>query len=227
MKRYSAVFLALIVLLSGAAIWAAFRYDAPLRQSIVLSQGKNWKKTDDYKFHSAVRKYGDWPWLMLAGGIGLAVAVALRNREWQRILIAAMLASTVAGIIANTSRLTTGRTRPNLDPKIEQGFYGPWNEGRLTIGDRAYNSFPSGHTATAFGFAGVIFFASPWIGIGALILASLVASSSIMIGAHHISDVVVAMILSLVVAWFVWRWVARHGDRLARLVLQKIPRRQK
>jgi membrane-associated phospholipid phosphatase len=205
-----------LLVFATAAIGIAFRLDVPVRQAVVSSQGKHWKKSDERKFHAAVRVYGDWPWLMLYAGAGLLVAWKLRNRDWQRILAAAMLASTLSGIAANASRLTTGRTRPNAGPQIEQGFYGPWKEGRTTIGDRAYNSFPSGHTATAFGLAWVIVFARPWLGIGALVLAGLVGWSSIIMGAHHPSDVVVSIFLSLVIARFTWKWVEKDGERLVR-----------
>ncbi len=227
MKKHRLIILTLLLIVSAVAIWGSFRFDAPLRQAVVASQGKGWKKTPDYQFHSNVRRYGDWPWLMLAGGIGLLTAWKLKSREWLRILAAAMIASTVAGILINASRLTTGRTRPRESPKIANGFYGPWHEGRLTIGVPAYNSFPSGHTATAFGFAGVVFFACPWIGIGALVLASVVGCSSIMMGTHHLSDVVVSIILSLVVAWFIWKWMREHGDETLNRLRQKFLRRPK
>ena len=163
---------------------------------MIQTQGKGWKKTDDFRFKTGVRKFGDWPWLMLAGAIGIAFAWKLKSREWMRIVAAAMIASTLAGLLANTSRVTSGRTRPRESPAIPQGFYGPWREGRLTIGDPPFNSFPSGHTATAFAFSGVIFFARPcWV--GAMALAGLIAWSSIMVGAHHLSDVVVSICISL------------------------------
>jgi membrane-associated phospholipid phosphatase len=219
--------LLLLLACSAVAIGTAFRFDVPVRAAVVKSQGKQWKKSDEQKFHAAVRVYGDWPWLMLYGGIGLGVAWKLRNRDWQRILAAAMLASTLAGIVANASRLSTGRTRPNAGSKIEQGFYGPWKDGRTTIGDRAYNSFPSGHTATAFGLAWVIVFARPWLGIGALILAGLVGWSSIIMGAHHPSDVVVSIFLSLGVSWFTWKWVEKNGDRVAQQAGQWWKRRRR
>lgn len=202
-----------IFLLASVAVGAAFRSDIPVRAEVVKSQGKDWRKTAEGRFHAAVRVYGDWPWLMVYGGIGLAVAWRLRNRDWQRILAAAMLASTLSGILVNGSRLTTGRTRPYVT-KVEQGFYGPWKDGRTTIGTHAFNSFPSGHTATAFGLAWVLLFARPFLGIGALALASLVGWSSIMMGAHHPSDVAVSVFFSLAVAWFVWRWVEENGSRV-------------
>ena len=116
-----------------------------------------------------------------------------------------MIASTLAGMIANASRLTTGRTRPRESPKIEHGFYGPYHNGRILVGVPAYNSFPSGHTATAFGFAAAIVFASPAWGFLALIGAAAVAWSSIAIGAHHPSDVMASVTLAFLAGWFVCR----------------------
>lgn len=145
--------------------------------------------------------------------VALLFTGILNKRRWMRVIAAAMIASTLAGVVANTSRLTTGRTRPKESPKIEQGFYGPWHDGKLLVGQPAYNSFPSGHTATAFGLAAVIFFANPVWGIFALGGAGLVAWSSIAMGAHHPSDVVVSVILSFVVARFVWQWISGpRGD---------------
>lgn len=203
-------------------MWMSFQIDEPVRQAVVQSQGKGWKKTDDFRFKTGVRRFGDWPWLMLAGGIGIGISWRLKKREWIRILATAMLASTIAGLIANTSRLTTGRTRPRESPKIQQGFYGPWREGRLTIGDPPFNSFPSGHTATAFGFAGVILFARLWLGVGAIAIASLIAWSSIMVGAHHPSDVVVSICIALFVAWFTLKWTEKNGDVFARKAWMKL-----
>lgn len=219
MRRLSFWFLAL---LASCAMWTSFQIDEPVRQAVVQSQGKGWKKSDDFRFKTGVRRFGDWPWIMLAGGIGMGISWKLKKREWIRILAAAMIASTLAGILANTLRLTTGRTRPRESPKIQQGFYGPWREGRLTIGDPPFNSFPSGHTATAFGFAGVILFARFWLGVGTIALASLIAWSSIMVGAHHPSDVVVSICISLFVAWFTLKWVEKYGEAFARKVWLKL-----
>lgn len=201
---------------------ASFEFDDPVRQAVVQTQKKGWKKTDDFRFKTAVRKFGDWPWLMLAGGIGLGISWTMKKREWMRILAAAMIASTLAGLLANSSRLTTGRTRPRESPAIQQGFYGPWREGRLTIGDPPFNAFPSGHTATAFGFAGVILFARFWLGIGAIALASLIAWSSIMVGAHHLSDVIVSICISLFIAWFTLKWAEKNGGDFARKAWMKL-----
>lgn len=204
-------------LLAAAAIALSFSADAPVREALVKSQKaqKDWAKGPEAGFYRTVRKWGDWPWLMAGGAATLALCAALGNRKWGRVVAAAMIASTLAGVLANTSRLTTGRTRPRTSPEYPQGFYGPLHDGKLLVGNPKFNSFPSGHTATAFGFAGPIFFASPPAGVVALAGAALVAWASIALGAHHPSDVAVSTILSLVVSWFVWKFVRDKGDSIA------------
>jgi membrane-associated phospholipid phosphatase len=212
--------------LAAAVMAAAFYFDQPVREAIVAAQGKGWKKTADYRINGAVRRYGDWPYLMLGGGAGLILAWRLKNGRWPRILAAAMVASTLAGILVNASRLTTGRTRPRSSPKIEQGWYGVYYQGKVLIGDSAYNAFPSGHTATAFGFAGVVLYAAPVWGVFAMVLAGWVAWSSIAIGAHHVSDVAVAVVLSMAIAWVCWRLAVSQGDAVARWIQAKFRRRR-
>ena len=195
----------LILLVGGFLSVLAFQFDLPIRQHLVEAQGPKWQKTREAQIYGKIRVWGDWPPIMVAAAIGFLIAKARGNQRWSRIILAAMIASTLAGMIANASRLTTGRTRPRESPKIEHGFYGPYHNGRILVGVPAYNSFPSGHTATAFGFAAVIVFASPVWGIFALIGAAAVAWSSIAIGAHHPSDVVVSMTLAFLTGWFVCR----------------------
>lgn len=195
----------LIFLVGGFLSVLAFQFDLPIREHLVEAQGAKWQKTKEAKIYGKIRVWGDWPPIMVAAAIGFLIAKARGNRRWSRIILAAMIASTLAGMIANASKLTTGRTRPRESPKIEHGFYGPYHNGRILVGVPAYNSFPSGHTATAFGFAAVIVFASPVWGIFALIGAAAVAWSSIAIGAHHPSDVMVSVTLAFLAGWFVCR----------------------
>ena len=119
-----------------------------------------------------------------------------------------MIASTLAGMAVNASRLTTGRTRPRV---AEQGWYGPRHDGKWLIGVADFNSFPSGHTATAVGFAGVILFAAPAWGIPAMIAAGLIAASRIQLGAHHPSDIAAATLIALATAWLVWELPGKRG----------------
>ena len=109
----------------------------------------------------------------------------------------------------NASRLTTGRTRPRAE--AAQGWYGPHHDGRWLIGKADFNSFPSGHTATAVGFAGVLLFGAPAWGSIAVAIAGLIAYSRLLLGAHHPSDVVAATIVALAVAWAVWEFLGKRG----------------
>jgi len=214
MKFYSlprAVVVAILVV-CGALIAASFVYDAPVRAAILEYQGKEWRESPDHKRMGAISKNGDWPQLMLMGGIALIVAWRMRSKRWTQLIVAALISSTLAGMLANVSRLTTGRTRPRESPKIEQGFYGPWHDGKLTVGNSKFNAFPSGHTATAVGFAAPFVFGAPVVGVPVMVGALLVAWSRMALGAHNLSDVVTSILLALLVGWFTLRWVRLHGQ---------------
>ncbi len=224
MKSTRTIVILLLVALSAGLTFAAFQNDTRVREAIVTAQGKGWKKSDEARTIGAISKYGDWPQLMIAAVGGILLAWRFRRPEWTRILVACMVASTLAGMLANTSRLTTGRTRPRDEQKVGVGFHGPVHEGKLTIGNSKMNAFPSGHTATAVGFAGVLLFARPLAGIVALALALLIAWSRMALGAHHLSDVTVSTILALAVAWFTWQAAKKHGDKIATWVRAKVKR---
>ena len=191
--------------LAALLVWGAFLLDKPLRQ---------WVEANDTKasrnMMGRVSHFGDWPYLM-AVTVPLALLCAkLRKVRAMDILIMMIVASTLSGVLANCSRLTTGRTRPSA--KMEQGWYGLWHEGKLTIGRAKMNSFPSGHTATAVGLATPLVLLVPAAGVPLMVGALLVAASRIYVGAHHLSDVVVSTLLALVVGWLVVRfWPKSFG----------------
>ena len=195
-----------LLLIAVTAIAGSFLMDAPLQQSVLAAHQGHWSHDPSVAVSS---KYGDWPELMVGGIAGYFLARRLRSVRWQRILLSAMIASTLAGMTVNLSRLTTGRTRPRAT--AEQGWYGPRHDGKWLIGQADFNSFPSGHTATAVGFAGVILFAAPAWGIPAILAALTVALSRILLGAHHLSDVVTAAVLSLAISWIVWELFGKRG----------------
>jgi membrane-associated phospholipid phosphatase len=192
------------------ALGIAFVADGPVRLAVVNMQGPNWNESSTKKIVAAVSRYGDWPELMLLGIAGFFVARYRRSHRWQKIFLCAMLASTLAGGLVNTLRLTTGRTRPRV---AEQQWYGPYHAGKWTIGKSECNSFPSGHTATAVGFATVILLASPFWGAMAMLLAVSVAGSRLLLGAHHPSDLCAAIFLAIGISWFLWNYVERNSPR--------------
>lgn len=72
------------------------------------------------------------------------------------------------------------------------------------IGEVRYkHSFPSGHTATAFLFAGLVYLAcqNQWQKYCAVLAASLVGMSRVLIGAHWPADVVMGAIVGLSCAY--------------------------
>ena len=202
----SPFFLVALGMLAIGVIWGSFFLDMPATRLLLDSNHGHWNNSPGVELCS---QYGDWPELMILGAAGCFLARRFRNLRWQRILISAMIASTLAGMAVNASRLTTGRTRPRAT--AEQGWYGPRHDGKWLIGEADFNSFPSGHTATAIGFAGVILFAAPAWGIPAMIVAASIAASRILLGAHHPSDVTVAATVALAVAWLVWEFLGRRG----------------
>lgn len=148
-------------------------------------------------------KYGDWPELMLMGLLGLAVAWWARRRKAVKVLLCMLIASTIAGGVVNTVRLTTGRSRPNA-VQIPQGWFGLRRNGEWLLFKNKYHAFPSGHSASAFAFFGVLALAYRRIGWCFLGPAAAIGWSRIYLGAHHLSDVLVGMIVGMVFAYYVW-----------------------
>jgi membrane-associated phospholipid phosphatase len=206
MPRRTSFLIAAFVLAGAALAAASFLLDNPLEQFVLAANGGHWCRSS---LATAVSRYGDWPELMVLGGAGYLLARRARSTRWQRLLLSAMIASTLAGMAVNASRLTTGRTRPRAE--APQGWYGPYHDGRWLIGKADFNSFPSGHTATAVGFAGVLLFGAPAWGSVAVALAALIAYSRLLLGAHHPSDVAAATIIALAVAWAVWEFLGKRG----------------
>ncbi|HEY5894364.1 MAG TPA: phosphatase PAP2 family protein [Chthoniobacterales bacterium] len=211
---------ALIFLVLGLLTLLTFQLDTPVEHWIHEHRTKVYK---DWAGH--ISDYGDWPWLMAAGAAVGGICWWRAKRELTRIILLMMLASTIAGAAANTLRLTTGRTRPNVK-HVEQGFYGLRHDGRWLIGSNKFNSFPSGHTATAFGFLAVPFFLAfggskrketlpppdknnevargLYIKVVACLLLAggvVMALARMTIDAHHLSDVCIGAWFGLLGAW--------------------------
>jgi undecaprenyl-diphosphatase len=130
-------------------------------------------------------------------------AVLARLREWYWILTLAL--AVAGGMLLNLLlKLAYARVRPDLaDPLVTLTTY----------------SFPSGHTASAAVFHGVLaaFLVSRLRGVRARIacvlgaggLVGLVAVSRVYLGAHHLSDVLAAACSSTV--WLVLCLSGVHG----------------
>ncbi len=148
-----------------------------------------------------ISNFGDWPWLMASALPFLVWAWWKKRRTLFRLVALMMIASTLAGLAANSLRLTTGRTRPN-NKAVAPGWYGLRHEGKWLLGKNKFASFPSGHTATAVGFLAVLGLRrrpAAWLWF---VPAVVMALSRMIIDAHHLSDVCFGAWIGVVVAWW-------------------------
>jgi membrane-associated phospholipid phosphatase len=195
-------------------IFASFFFDASLWSWLRAHQIKPL-----LRFADLLSRYGDWPELMVVGGLLLAIAVRARSRRFLHLVICMIIASTLAGALVNTVRVTSGRPRPNA-AEIPQGWYGLQYQGQSLLFKNKYHSFPSGHTAAAFGFFGVLAFArrrAAWLFLG---VPTAIAWSRVYIGAHHLSDVLAGSVVGLFGAWITW---TRVGPLVARWLDAGVP----
>lgn len=132
------------------------------------------------------------PYITLLGNVGMiwiAISIILiLNRKYRHIgamCIVALILATILGegILKNIIQ----RPRPFLQmPDIS-----------LLITKPTSYSFPSGHTASSFAVAGIIFSTVKKFGIHAIVLASLIAFSRMYLFVHYPSDVLGGILLGL------------------------------
>lgn len=143
-------------------------------------------------------------WVAAAVLAYLAATWARRRRpegpraEWYRwlsrhlnLLFGTLLGTTV---IIHLLKNGVARFRPELWYRYrEYGFGWPFDEGFPA------DSFPSGHTQTAFSVAAVVALMAPRWRVPAFLLAGLVALSRLVNGAHYLSDTVAGAFIAIAV----------------------------
>jgi membrane-associated phospholipid phosphatase len=120
-----------------------------------------------------------------------------RRPHWQRAAMASLAAMVIAGLLCNVLRPTLGRPRPSTQAKLQ--VPDTLSFGRGFAGGHAYQSFPSAHTATAFGTATAVLVACPPAGMPLMACAGAMAWARMVQNAHHPSDVVAGAALGLLV----------------------------
>jgi len=151
-----------------------------------------------------ISKFGDWPELMGYATVALIGVGFARKRTLVKVILCMMIAGTLAGALTNSVRLLSGRARPN-NHEVPPGWYGLRYQDQWLLGKYKFHSFPSGHTATAFAFFGVIGFAyrHRWAW-SFLVVASVIAWSRLYINAHFFSDLLVGVVVGLLFAQLTW-----------------------
>jgi len=125
-----------------------------------------------------------------AGAIWLIVSFALLFKKRYRLcgimMLSALLFTFISGelIIKNIAM----RPRPYMDYP---------NYTALLVPKLSSFSFPSGHSASSFTAATVLFYFNKKVGIAALLLAFLISFSRIFLFVHYPSDVLVGIILGI------------------------------
>ncbi len=102
--------------------------------------------------------------------------------------------------------LIIGLICTNLALKNLVGRDRPWvhlQDLVVLIEEHDPNSFPSGHTTSAFAFAGAVIYSTrrKWMKWGAMILAILMGISRLYVGVHYPSDVLVGVAVGLLAGW--------------------------
>lgn len=149
--------------------------------------GKTWF----YELFELITLFGD-SLCYIAGG--LLLYAIFRNKNQYRAYSGLFLFSTVAasGLTADLAKFIAGRARPNLYfTEHLQGF-------AFFQLEKAWTSFPSGHSATALSVAMLIGTLYPRWRISSLFAGFMVAFSRIFLAQHYISDVIAGSFLGMV-----------------------------
>jgi membrane-associated phospholipid phosphatase len=110
-------------------------------------------------------------------------------RRWAAMAAFLWLSVALPGLAGDVVKLLVGRSRPT----VESGGLAPFTF------DYAYQSFPSGHTAVAFGLAFAVGLLWPRWRWPMLLFAVAVGASRIVLRAHYLGDVVGGALVALVV----------------------------
>ncbi|MBO9570752.1 MAG: phosphatase PAP2 family protein [Chitinophagaceae bacterium] len=123
--------------------------------------------------------------------------VSIKNRPMS---IKLFLTFILSGLVVQLFKLIFHAPRPKTF--FPHQFYHHFINGFTHSG---YNSFPSGHAATAFGVAAILSFGcrKPIVGFLTFIIAVIVGYSRIYLGDHFVEDVLAGMIIGIFVAFFV------------------------
>lgn len=171
------------------------RYD--LRVSSRFQNAKT-ENRERYEIIKKVSKHGAFGGVAIFCGLILGAGGLCRSRRLVTAGLAGFLAASTAGLINNSLKLS-GRPRPDarIEKNIEDGFYGP-KFNKRGLPDADFLSFPSGHSATAFGAATAVAILLPPMAVPAVAAAGAVAFSRVYILDHYPSDVFFASMIGII-----------------------------
>lgn len=137
-----------------------------------------------------------WMWVVLS----LVLLCVKKTRKIGFAMLFSMLIGFLLGNVLLKNLIA--RQRPCwIDPNVP-----------LLISNPHDYSFPSGHSLASFAAAVSIFLQNKRWGVAALLLASAIAFSRMYLFVHFPTDVLTGIVIGTVIAYFVWKWIAKRGE---------------
>ena len=190
---------AVVAATAGLIAWG----DKPIQQFYYRNSSVFISKTSYYFFSPLGSGLYDIPTL----GIFYACGVIWKNKKAKETGLKGLEAFVITAVITQVIKQVTHRHRPYQDtPPNPHNWDGPFSWGG-EYGMFGYNSFPSGHSSTAFSIATVIsleYWDTKWVPIVCFGLAGLTAAYRLAMNDHWASDVLFGSALGFAVGSMVF-----------------------
>lgn len=175
-----------LILWIGLGVAALIAVLMPRDQALLTAILQDSEQAHTLAWH--LSHWGNITYFNLILAILLASLSYLRRSIFlRRLAIAVVLSSLLSGVVACLIRGAAGRARPGNG--LAPGFYGP------TL-DKRKQSFPSGHTASAFGASIPLAVACPPAGVPLILFSGGVAWSRMEKSCHYPGDILASIALA-------------------------------
>lgn len=165
--------------------------------------------------HPAADKLMLWATRMGNGGlVWIAVSLIMMGMGWRLEGLLTLIALTLTAVLINlVVKPMFTRKRP----------YEILETVRTRIAPPFGSSFPSGHAASSFAAASMLWFFNMPFKHWALALALLIAVSRVHLMVHFPSDVLVGAVSGIVISYLTYLLALRVGIQVARARLEQLP----
>ena len=165
--------------------------------------------------HPAADQLMLWATRMGNGGLAwIAVSLIMMGRGWRLEGLMTLLALSLTAFLINlVIKPMFTRKRP----------YEILKSVRTMIAPPFGSSFPSGHAASSFAAASMLWFFNMPFRHLALVLALLIAVSRVYLMVHFPSDVLVGVVSGIVISYLTYLLALRMGIQVARARLEQLP----
>ena len=150
------------------------------------------------QFWQIITRLGLSEWYLVSAGLLLFVYKLVIKEQlpaWRSALVVCCVGG--SGLLVNLFKWIFGRYRPPMMLKENRFGFAFFEQGYM------FNSFPSGHSATAASLVVVACLLMPCYRWLWLCLGLLIAMSRIFVGAHYASDVIAGWTVGLIVSVYI------------------------